>query len=74
MPQQLPVNYQQSYLSNGNNLYGSSQQPSYNNYTEYPSYSVTQTKPVSPQKNDSTQNNNHDFHRFYGPVSYIRFY
>jgi hypothetical protein len=71
MPQQLPINYQQSYLSNGNNLYGSSPQSSYNNYAQYPNYSTVQAKPPSPQKNDSSQNNNQDFHRFYGPVSFI---
>jgi hypothetical protein len=51
---------------------GSSQQPTYNNYDPYLNYSALQTKPQSASKTDSNQNNNPDFHRFYGPVSYNR--
>ncbi|CAF1193894.1 unnamed protein product [Rotaria sordida] len=63
MPQQLPLNYPQSYMSNGNSMYGQSQQPTYNNSP----YSNTQTQPSSRQKNDSSENNNYNFQRFYGP-------
>ncbi|CAF3018673.1 unnamed protein product [Rotaria sp. Silwood2] len=66
MPQQLPVNYPQSHISNENNMYGSSQQPTYNNSPPYTNYSNTQTQPPSPHKNDS-ENNNYNFQRFYGP-------
>jgi hypothetical protein len=70
MPQQLPLNYPLSHISNGNNSYGSFQQPTYNNYPQPTNYSTSQTKPQSPQKNDSNQNNlNPDFQHFYGPVS-----
>jgi len=71
MPQQLPLNYPLSQITNGNNSYGSSQQSTYNNYPEYKNYSTTQTKPQSPQKNDTS---NSDFHRFYGPVSFNRLF
>ena len=71
MPKDLPINYQQAYLSSGKNINGSSQQSSYSNYSQYPNYSSTQIKPPSPQKNDSSQNNSQDFQRFYGPVSSI---
>jgi hypothetical protein len=70
MPQELPVNYQPPQMSNGKNTYGLSQQPTYNSYPQYSSYSAPQTKPQSPQKSDLNYNtNNSDFQRFYGPVS-----
>lgn len=66
MPQQLPLNYQPAQGTNGNNSYGSSQQPTYNNYS----------KPQSPQKNDfySNSNTSADFQRFYGPVTISSFF
>jgi len=69
MPQEFPIHYQQAYNPNGGNMYGSSQQSTYST-PQYTNYSARQTKPQSPQKNDSSTNNNPDFHRFYGPVSH----
>jgi hypothetical protein len=72
MPQEYPLHHQQLYNSSEGNMYGSSQQPTYNNPPQYTNYSNMQTKPPSPQKNDYSSNNNTDFQRFYGPVSYYR--
>ena len=70
MPQEFPLYYGQSNISNGNNPYDSSQQGTYNNYPQRTNYSSVPNQPPSPPRNDTNQNStNGDFQRFYGPVS-----
>ncbi|CAF3807178.1 unnamed protein product [Rotaria magnacalcarata] len=66
MPQQLPLNYPQSYMQNGNNMYDSPHRLIYNYSPPYSNYSNGQTKPLSPQKHEPDPNN-FNFHGFYGP-------
>jgi hypothetical protein len=71
-PQQFPLNHPTSQIPNDDN---SVRPLSYHGHSPYPNYSTVQTRTQSPQKNDSNQNiKNSEFHNFYGPVSYNRFF
>ncbi len=83
MPQQYPVLHQQqqqqqqpyiteTYVPSDNstlNMFPSPRQPTYNNYSQYPTYQPTQTQTQPQPQNTSPTNNKADFQRFYGPVS-----
>jgi hypothetical protein len=50
-------------------MFPSPRQPTYNNYSQYPTYQPTQTQTQPQPQNTSPTNNKADFQRFYGPVS-----
>jgi hypothetical protein len=69
-PEQVSRHYQQSSIPIENKNSGTSQQPTYHDYSQSTNYSNRQTKPSSPENNFS-QSSHLDFH---GPVSLKRAY